>query len=50
MFSNQIETNYWNKWKNQDLDLIAINLKSRKYQGPLNFLFKTNIKNLQADL
>ena len=50
MFSNQIETNYWNKWKNWDLDLMVTYLKNRKFQALLNLKIAINSKNYQVDL
>jgi hypothetical protein len=50
MFSNQIETNYWNKWKNWDLDSMVTYLKNRKFQALLNLKIAINSKNFQVDL
>jgi len=50
MFSNQIETNYWNKWKNWDLDSMVTYLKNRKFQALLNLKIAINSKNYQVDL
>jgi hypothetical protein len=50
MFSNQIETNYWNKWKNWDLDSMVTYLKNRKFQDLLNLKIAINSKNFQVDL
>ena len=50
MFSNQIETNYWNKWKNWDLDSMVTYLKNRKFQDLLNLKIAINSKNYQVDL
>ena len=50
IFSNQIETNYWNKWKNWDLDLMVTYLKNRKFQALLNLKIAINSKNYQVDL
>jgi hypothetical protein len=50
IFSNQIETNYWNKWKNWDLDSMVTYLKNRKFQDLLNLKIAINSKNYQVDL
>jgi len=50
MFSNQIETNYWNKWKNWDLDSMVTYLKNRKFQALLSLKIAINSKNYQVDL
>ena len=50
MFSNQIETNYWNKWKNWDLDSMVTYLKNRKFQALLSLKIAINSKKYQVDL